>query len=213
MNQIRLLFLCTLFLTSTANLLSQNIEETQSRTYGDYVNAIKVGRFPPACVSKNVCGPEVSRKLKGMRNPERPSVLVFCKHLRPDSKNLLRGLNKFCKQHSLPLVVTVTHEKGIAAKDEARFDPKHYLHSEDAEKLYETIKDAASSLKLDQASIGVAVNRFYRDKIGYDTQNDMIVSYVRAKVQSVTLVDTVGISTTKVHELIENLGRQHKPRK
>ncbi len=81
---MRLVCVLAIAALSIAQVVAQDVES--SRIYGKmFVSPIEVGAFPPVCVTEYVVGPNVKQGFKVMRDPERPSIVVFCKDYDPSA--------------------------------------------------------------------------------------------------------------------------------
>jgi hypothetical protein len=187
-------------------------ELEQSRTYGRFfVRPIQVGAFPPVCVVEPISGPDVRRDFNAMRNPARPSLMVFCRDdIRPEWKPTLSEIDRFAKGRQLPVFLIVTLHKGVAPEGSANANFDHYLSPDQAAAHVEEWKTAIQSMGVEQATAGVAVNRFWRDTLGYEEGRDMIVAYVRGKVLAMHSLAPAEVTEAELHTTLGALATVHE---
>lgn len=182
------------------------LESSKVRTYGKmYVAPIAVGSRPPVYVSQHVCGPELETSYNAMRDPARPSIVVFCKRLGSESDSLLVPLSASCAFAGIPLFLTVTADKGIGDGNSA-----HYMNESEAKELSAQIARQITRMGIDNATVGVAVNRFWQSNLGYADGHDFVVAYVRSNVLALKSLNSTKITPTEVSALLAELGRNHR---
>lgn len=62
---------------------------------------------------------------------------------------------------------------------------------------------------LEQTTAGVAVNRFWRDSIGYADNSEILVAYVRGKVLTIQPFVPSNTTETEVQSMIYNFTKLH----
>ena len=125
-----ILFGMALVVANTA-IRAQENEIENSRIYGKtFVGPLKLQMFPPVCVVEKIAGPDVKSGFAAMRDPNRPSLILFCKDILPEAKPLIAALNRTAQANQLPLFLTVTLEKGIARGEPGQFYPALYCQTE-----------------------------------------------------------------------------------
>ncbi|MBL8871132.1 MAG: hypothetical protein JNK90_15150 [Planctomycetaceae bacterium] len=206
-------FLLSLFIELTTTLAQESIESDveDSRVFGkSFVHPIQVGAFPPVCVVEPICGPNSQSDFKSMRDVERPAIMIFCRDdLKPEWKKILVEVDRLGKEHKLPIFLIITMPKGIAGEKPERFDPMHYLRSEQVAERIAKWKSIAEEMGLEQTTAGVAVNRFWRDSIGYADNSEILVAYVRGKVLTIQPFVPSSTTETEVQSMIYNFTKLH----
>lgn len=146
--------------------LAHQDDVEQSRIYGKiYVSPIKVGEFPPVCVTEHITGPDLARGFMAMRDPKRPLVLVFCKDVKLEAAGLYSALDSLTAYGELPCYIIVTDRKGIAPAEGKGFDPKYYYTASEGQKRIEALKQQAAHVGLSEPSLDIAINRFWQDSL------------------------------------------------
>lgn len=196
--------------SSVAQELSDSDVE-ESRIFGkSFVHPIQVGAFPPVCVVEPICGPNSKSDFNSMRDVERPALLIFCRDdIKPEWKKILVEVDRLGKEHKLPIFLIITMPKGIAGEMPERFDPMHYLRSEQVAERIAKWKEVAEEMGLEQTTAGVAVNRFWRDSIGYTDNSEILVAYVRGKVLAIQPFVPSSTTDTEVQSMIYNFTKLH----
>jgi hypothetical protein len=183
----------------------------QTRIFGKmFVQPIEVGAFPPVCVVEPICGPSAKSDFKTMRDVERPSLMIFCRDdIKPDWKKILVEVDRFAKENKLPLFLIVTMQKGVAGKRPEDFDSRHYLKSEQLGEQKAKWKSVVEEMGVEQLTTGVAVNRFWRDSLGYGENEEILVSYVRGKVLSIQSFVPASTTETEIQSMISDFSKLH----
>jgi len=208
-----ILFGMALVVANTA-IRAQENEIENSRIYGKtFVGPLKLQMFPPVCVVEKIAGPDVKSGFAAMRDPNRPSIILFCKDILPEAKHFIAALNRTAQANQLPLFLTVTLEKGIARGEPGQFDPALYLQTEDTQEVIRQLRSRLESMEADQVTSGIAVNRFYREAIGYSAEKDMLVAYVRGKVLHIEQLSSDSLSEVEVAAIVEHIEQTHQKSK
>jgi hypothetical protein len=207
-----ILFMGLLFPMS-ASIAHAQVESDveQTRIFGKmFVQPIEVGAFPPVCVVEPICGPSAKSDFKSMRDIERPALMIFCRDdIKPEWKKILVEVDRFATEHKLPVFLIVTMQKGVAGKKSEDFDSKYYLKSEQLADQVAKWKAVIEEMGVKQITAGAAVNRFWRDSLGYGDDAEVLVSYVRGKVLSIQPFVPASTTETEIQSMIYNFSKLH----
>ncbi len=197
-------------LISSRSIQAQGIED--SRTYGKmFVKPIAIGSFPPVCVTAPIAETSAKRGYVAMQNPDRPSLVVYVKEFSELDSQLYQSLETIAKFAEMPVFITVTLPKGVASEGKPeQFSPELYYTAEEMADLKKQLKKKSDKMQLASLDIGIAVNRFWRDSIGFDQSNDIIVGYVRSKIQTLHQLKSGSIDATQLDSLIKSIGKTHR---
>jgi hypothetical protein len=204
-----------LFLTLLTMLIAPMIAHSDdveaSRTYGKmYVAPIRVGEFPPVCVTQHIAGPLREQGINAMRDPQRPYVLVFCKDVNPEAAALYRALDSLTAYGAFPCTIVVTDRKGVAPTEAKGFDPALYYTAEAREKRFAALKQQAARVGLSEPSLDIAVNRFWHDSLGYAENSDIVVAYVRGTVVFIEPLNSRTLTPQQVRAVLKKIGESHR---
>jgi hypothetical protein len=210
----RLILFCMAWIVAATAVRAQENEIEKSRVYGKmFVAPLKLEMFPPVCVVEKIAGPDVKSGFAAMRDPNRPSIVLFCKDILPEAKPLIAALNRTAQANQLPLFLTVTLEKGIARGEPGEFDPALYLQAEETKEVINQLRGRLESMEADQVTSGIAVNRFWRDAIGYPAEKDLLLAYVRGKVLHIEQLSSGSLSEAEVAAIVERVEQSHQKSK
>lgn len=186
----------------------------KSRVYGRvYVAPIQTGHYPPVCVTKKIIETSHETNVNAMRDPMRPSIIVFCKEIASKAKPLFTALGSVAAFGELPVFVTVTGARGVAEDASGHFKREHYYDEKQAHTEAERLMKQAISVGLASASVGLAVNRFWREEAGYTSEKDILVAYVRGRVLLLEKLCSSRISEKEAHALLQRLGEKHREKR
>ena len=68
-------------------------------------------------------------------------------------------------------------------------------------------------MEADQVTSGIAVNRFWRDTIGYPAEKDTLLAYVRGKVLHIEQLSSGSLSEVEVAATVERIEQSHQKSK
>jgi hypothetical protein len=100
-------------------------------------------------------------------------------------------------------------QKGVAGKNSEDFDLKYYLKSEQLAEQMAKWKAVIEEMGVKQITAGAAVNRFWRDSLGYGDDTEILVSYVRGKVLSIQPFVPASTTETEIQSMIYNFSKLH----
>lgn len=203
-------FTFALFLLSSRSIQAQGIED--SRTYGKmFVKPIAVGSFPPVCVTEPIVESSAKRGFMAMQNPDRPSIVVYVKDFSELDGQLYQSLEAIAKFADMPVFITVTLPKGVASESKPeQFSPDLYYTAIELADLKKQLEEKSDKMRLPSLDTGISVNRFWRDSIGFDQNNDIIVAYVRSKIQTTYQLKSGSIDTAQLDSIIKSIGKIHR---